>query len=338
MVDKVAILGAGAMGTGCAALLAERSGAQVTLWARTQAAAQELDTCRENRRLLPGVPLSPAIEVTSDLTIATSGATLLVVAIPCSYLRRALLDMAPYLPPNVPVVSVVKGIENDTFLTPSQIIRQTLGPRDVATLCGPSHAEEFARRLPASVVVAGGHQALLESVQRLFTTDRFRVYTNSDFTGVELAGALKNVIAIAAGICDGLEYGDNAKAALLTRGLAEMTRFGVALGGRQETFWGLAGVGDLMTTCFSGFGRNRRVGERLGQGDSLTQILAELHGVAEGVATCRSVAGLARERQIVMPICTEVYHVLFDGKSPAAATMSLMQRPLRDELQQTYSE
>jgi glycerol-3-phosphate dehydrogenase (NAD(P)+) len=229
------------------------------------------------------------------------------------------------------MVSVIKGIENGTFLRPSEIIRQVLGERDVVTLCGPSHAEEFSRRLPASVVVAGNNPALLADVQTLFTTDRFRVYTNHDIIGVELAAALKNVVAIAAGICDGLRYGDNAKAALLTRGIVEITRFGTALGAEPETFAGLAGIGDLITTCFSGYGRNRRVGERLGQGVALTTILSELHGVAEGVTTCKSVYDLCLARGIEMPIMTEVYRVLFEGKPAEAATNSPMMRPLRSE-------
>lgn len=335
MVAKVTVLGSGAMGTGCSILLADRPGADVTLWSRTPAVAEEIAAKRENRRLLPGVILPDSIRITSDLTEATSGADLLVAAIPTAYLRSALAGMTGVIAPHVPVVSVVKGIENGTFFTPSRIIREVLGPREVVALCGPSHAEEFARRKPASVVVAGTDETLLKSVQARFTTDRFRVYTNHDLIGVELAAALKNVVAIAAGICDGLKYGDNAKAALLTRGIVEISRFGVALGAQLETFAGLAGIGDLMTTCFSGYGRNRRVGELLGQGATLEQANAGISGVAEGVTTCRSVYDLARARRIEMPICTEVYRVLFEGKSAVDATDSLMLRPLRAELPRT---
>lgn len=331
MIRKVAILGGGAMGTGCAVLLAERSACAVSLWMRTSAQADEICRTRENRRLLPGVSLSESVAVTSDVASAAAGADLLVAAIPTAYLRAGLTALRAYLPAAAPVVSVVKGIENDTFLRPSEIIRKVLGERDVVALCGPSHAEEFARRLPASVVVAGTNDGLLKEVQALFTTDRFRVYTNRDIVGVELASALKNVVAIAAGICDGLGYGDNAKAALLTRGIVEITRFGVALGSEAETFAGLAGLGDLITTCYSRHGRNRFVGERLGQGAPLSEILAEISGVAEGVTTCRSVYALAQTRGIDMPIAAEVYRVLFEGKSPVAATSSLMLRPLRAE-------
>ncbi len=331
MVRKVTVLGGGAMGTGCSILLSEHRDCTVALWLRNPAEAAEVARSRENRRLLPGVAIPPSVAVTSDIGQAAAGAALFVVAIPTAFLRGALSPLAAHLPPAKPVVSVVKGIENGTFLRPSEIIREVLGERDVAALCGPSHAEEFARRLPASVVVAGTVPDLLNDVQALFSTDRFRVYTNRDIVGVELAAALKNVVAIAAGICDGLRYGDNAKAALLTRGIVEMSRFGAALGAEPATFYGLAGVGDLITTCFSGYGRNRRVGERLGQGARLPDVLAEIHGVAEGVTTCKSVYDLAQKNGIDMPITTEVYRVLYEGKSPEAATQSLMLRPRRAE-------
>lgn len=299
---------------------------------RNREYADETARLRENRRLLPGVNLPDSISITADLSAALAGTELLIVAVPTAFLRSALVAVAKNLPAKCPIVSVVKGIENGTFLRPSEIIRQTLGDhRPVAALCGPSHAEEFARRLPCSVVVAATDATLARTVQEAFTTDRFRVYTNPDLIGVELAGALKNVIAIAAGICDGLKYGDNAKAALLTRGIVEITRFGVALGAQAETFAGLAGIGDLITTCYSRFGRNRFVGERLGQGARLDDILKEIKGVAEGVATCRSVFDMFRARGIDMPITTEVYRVLFENKPAAAATESLMMRPLRSE-------
>jgi glycerol-3-phosphate dehydrogenase (NAD(P)+) len=328
---KVTVLGGGAMGTACAILLAEHSGQVVSLWLRNAGFAAELSATRENRRLLPGVKLPPSVDVTPDLSRALSDAELYVVSIPSAYLRAALADIAPLARRGCPVVSVIKGIENNSFLRPSQIIREVLGERAVCSLSGPSHAEEIARRLPASVVAASDDPELARRVQALISTDRFRVYTNPDLLGVELAGALKNVVAIAAGICDGLGYGDNAKAALLTRGLVEITRFGVKLGASQDTFAGLAGVGDLITTCFSPFGRNRRVGERLGRGETLSQILSSMVAVAEGVATTRSVYQLASQRDIDLPIISEFYRVLFEGKSPAVATESLMQRPLRDE-------
>jgi len=242
-----------------------------------------------------------------------------------------LAAISKQIPDDVPVVSVAKGVEIATLMRPSEIIIDVLGPRGVVALGGPSHAEEIARRMPASVVAASADQELARRVQSLFNTDRFRVYTNADIAGVELAGAIKNVIAIAAGICDGLGFGDNAKSALVTRGLVEMTRFGTALGAEAETFSGLAGIGDLMTTCFSGFSRNRHVGECLGRGQTLERTVAEMNGVAEGVTTTRGVFDLAGRMGIEMPITAEVYAVLFAGKSPAQATAALMLRPPREE-------
>jgi len=228
-------------------------------------------------------------------------------------------------------VSVAKGIENRTLLRPSQIVSDVLGRAPVAALSGPSHAEEVARGLPTTVAVASRNAELARRVQRLFMTDRFRVYTNNDLVGVELGGAVKNIIAIAAGICDGLGLGDNAKAALLTRGLAEMIRLGVAMGARRETFAGLAGMGDLITTCMSPYGRNRAVGVQLGQGRKLKEILAGMEQVAEGVRTTRSVRALARRRGVEMPITEQCYRVLFRGKDPTRAVSDLMRRAAKDE-------
>jgi glycerol-3-phosphate dehydrogenase (NAD(P)+) len=227
---------------------------------------------------------------------------------------------------------VVKGIENATFARPSQIIVQELGPRPVAILSGPSHAEELARGLPASVVVAGSDETLNRTVRDTFNQETFRIYTNPDAVGVELAGALKNILGIAAGICDGLGFGDNAKAALLTRGLVEITRFAVQLGAQAGTFSGLAGVGDLITTCFSPFGRNRAVGERIGRGERPEIVIAHMVNVAEGVPTTRSVHDQAQSRGIEMPITDEVHQILFHGKPPRAAVTDLMLRVPKDEV------
>jgi glycerol-3-phosphate dehydrogenase (NAD(P)+) len=331
MQSKITILGSGGMATACAVLLAEHAGQAVTIWARSAERADELARDRENRRLLPGVPIPPAIEVTHEIASAASEAELFVAAIPTKHLRETLGTISSDVPPGLPVVSVAKGLEIGTLMRPSEIITDVLGPRDVAALCGPSHAEEIARRMPASVVAACTNLALAKRVQTLFSTDRFRVYTNADLLGVELAGAIKNVIAIAAGICDGLGFGDNAKSALVTRGVVEMTRFGTSLGARPETFSGLAGIGDLMTTCFSRHSRNRHVGECLGRGQSLERITAEMNGVAEGVTTTRGLFELARKNGIDMPITGEVYAVLFEGKSPAETTAALMLRPPKGE-------
>jgi glycerol-3-phosphate dehydrogenase (NAD(P)+) len=312
-------------------VLAEHDTLDVSIWARNAEYARDIAATQENRRLLPGVRIPDSIQITADIVEASAGAEMLIAAIPTAFLRSALTTIADRLPRSIPVVSVIKGLENDSFARPTEIITDVLGPRPVAALGGPCHAEEAARRKPTSVVIASEHDELAAMAQQLFATDRFRVYTNRDLLGVELAGALKNVIAIAAGICDGLGFGDNAKSALLTRGLAEMTRFGVTMGADQPTFFGLAGLGDLITTCFSQHSRNRGVGERLGRGELLSDILSGMTAVAEGVSTARSIHDLAVQKSINMPITREVFAVLFEGKSPAAATESLMQRPPRGE-------
>ncbi len=319
------------MGTACAIVLAENPEQRVSLWARNADHASDMVKTRENKRLLPGITIPDSVEVTADIAAAVADSDLLVMAVPTAFLRNCLSEISTDLTDDRPVVSVIKGIENETFQRPSEIIGEVLGSRAVVSLSGPSHAEEITRRLPASVVAASGDLALARRVQQTFTTDRFRVYTNVDIIGVELAAALKNVIAIAAGICDGLGYGDNAKSALMTRGLVEMTRFGTSLGAEAQTFAGLAGMGDLITTCASPYSRNRKVGERLGAGETLEQILESMDAVAEGVWTTRSVHELAEQRGIEMPITAEVFSVLFEDKRAAEATDSLMMRPPRDE-------
>jgi glycerol-3-phosphate dehydrogenase (NAD(P)+) len=331
MDQRIAILGSGAMATASAVLLCERSRCEVGIWTRSAERAAELLRDHENRKLLPGVPLPSGVRISSDISQVVDGAALLVAAIPTRFLRETLGPLSGRIPARLPVVSVAKGLEIGTMMRPSQIMVDVLGPRAVAALGGPSHAEEIARRLPAGVVAASADRQLAERVQNLFNTDRFRVYTNPDIVGVELAGAIKNVIAIAAGICDGLGFGDNAKSGLVTRGLVEMIRFGTALGAEAETFNGLAGLGDLVTTCFSRHSRNRHVGECLGKGQPLEQVVAEMNGVAEGITTTRSIHELAGKQGIEMPIAAEVYAVLFAHKPAAEATASLMMRPPRDE-------
>jgi glycerol-3-phosphate dehydrogenase (NAD(P)+) len=331
MDRRIAILGSGAMGTACGVLLSERPECDIRLWARTSERAAEILRDGENRKLLPGVPIPSTVRVTSDLAEAVDDADVMVLAIPTRFLRETLTPLAAQIPFGLPAVSVAKGLEIGTLMRPSQILVDVLGDRAVAALGGPSHAEEIARRMPAGVVAASADKHLASRVQTLFNTDRFRVYTNDDIVGVELAGAIKNVIAIAAGICDGLRFGDNAKSGLVTRGLVEMIRFGTTLGAEAETFNGLAGLGDLVTTCFSRHSRNRHVGECLGKGQRLDQIVAEMNGVAEGVTTTRSIAELAAKRGIEMPIASEVYAVLFENKPAAEATDSLMMRPPREE-------
>jgi glycerol-3-phosphate dehydrogenase (NAD(P)+) len=321
----VAILGAGGMGTALSILFA-RSVGDVRLWSRDPGHSRELVRARENLRHLPGIEVPESIRVTSDCATAVDRADLIVAAIPTSYLRATLDSLAGSIPPSIPVLSVVKGIEFGTFARPSQIIEESLGPRPVAVLSGPSHAEEIARGLPASVVVSGRDAGLNERIRGALNQSTLRVYTSSDALGVELAGALKNILGIAAGICDGLSFGDNAKAALLTRGLVEIARLGVHLGARFETFYGLAGVGDVVTTCYSPYGRNRAVGERIGRGETLDHVLGDMVNVAEGVPTTRSVYRLSQERGVEMPITAALHQVLFEGKSPRAAVTELMER------------
>jgi glycerol-3-phosphate dehydrogenase (NAD(P)+) len=328
---KIAVLGDGGMGTACAVLLASHTNCTVTLWSRLPERAAELRATGENRRFLPGVPISAAVQCTADAAEAVAGADFWVAAIPTLHLRATLARFGGLARAATPVVSVIKGIENGTLLRPSQILVQLLGERPVVVLSGPSHAEEIARHLPASVVAASRDESVARAVQQMFATERFRVYTNRDVLGVELAGALKNVIGIAAGVCDGLGFGDNAKSALLTRGLVEITRFGVALGAARETFRGLAGLGDLITTCVSRHGRNRAVGEALGRGRTLDEILASMQAVPEGVWTCRAVSELAAQRNIDMPITREVHQVLFGNKNPLEAVNDLMMREPKAE-------
>jgi glycerol-3-phosphate dehydrogenase (NAD(P)+) len=324
-----AVLGSGGWGTAIAVLLAQNPAHAVRLWSHREESGRAIREQRENVRLLPGVPIPPDVLLTCDEVEAVAGADCWVVAVPTAFLRPTAARFAR-LRADVPVISLTKGIEVSTFRRPSEILAQTLGTGRLAVLSGPSHAEEVARGLPTSVVIAAADMSLAVWAQERFGTDRFRVYTNSDVVGVELAGALKNVVGVAAGICDGLGFGDNAKAALLTRGMVEMTRFGVAHGAEPATFAGLAGVGDLITTCFSPHGRNRRVGYRLGRGEPLADVLAGPQ-VAEGVYTSQSVYERARRTDLDTPIMTAVYEVLHQGKPPLAAVQELMTRRLKDE-------
>lgn len=330
MTTRFAVLGSGAWGTAVAMILAQNSQHRVALWsARPENAAWHAQ--RENKRLLPGVAIPASIQLTTNIREAIAEVDLLVGAIPTVYLRSVLKQIEASVPKNKPWLSLAKGLESQTFFRPTQIALEVLGPRPVAVLSGPSHAEEVTRGMPTTLVVASDDLPLAIRVQKFFSTDRFRVYTNGDLIGVELAGALKNVIGIAAGINDGLGLGDNSKSALLTRGLAEMARFGVALGADAKTFWGLAGMGDLITTCISKHGRNRAVGERLGKGEALADIQASTAMVAEGIFTARSVFEKSQQMGIPMPISTEVYRVLYEQKNPRDAVNDLMVRELRSE-------
>jgi glycerol-3-phosphate dehydrogenase (NAD(P)+) len=331
---RVTVLGDGAMGTACALVLAAQPASHaVTLWSARADNGRLLQQHRENIHLLPGVKIPPQVRLTMNLEEALLGAELLVAAIPMVYLRATLAPLAGHFRGSqAPIVSVIKGIEVETFRRASEILVELLGPRPVAVMSGPGHAEEIVRGQPTSLVVASADLELARRVQQLFSSARFRLYTNSDVLGVELGGALKNVIAIGAGVCDGLGFGDNAKAALITRALVEMIRFGVAHGAQKGTFFGLAGIGDLITTCVSRHGRNRWVGEEIGKGRALAEILASTAKVAEGVYTAKSIYPRAQKLGLDMPLSTEVYRMLYEGKPPPRAVEDLMARDLKSEL------
>lgn len=325
------MFGAGGWGTALALVLRE-TGSRPVLVARRPEFAEELRAARANRTYLPGIPLPADLDIASGVPDLDS-ARLFVLAVPTQFVRSALAPLSGAFPAELPVVSVVKGIEVGTLLRVSEVVRDVLGRVKICVLSGPSHAEEVARRLPTAVVAASNYEGLAKQVQKAFMTDRFRVYTHSDMKGVELGGAVKNVIAIAAGICDGMGLGDNAKAGLVARGLVEISRLGHAMGARKTTFYGISGMGDLVTTCYSPYGRNRAVGLAIGKGKTLRQILGEMKMVAEGVESTRSVLALARRVKVPMPIVEEVHKVLFEDKDPKAAVVDLMTRGAKSEVE-----
>jgi glycerol-3-phosphate dehydrogenase (NAD(P)+) len=322
----VAVLGAGSWGTALALLLAP-SGVEVRLWDRTPGLVEALRADGENRRYLPGAALPANIAPTSSPEQAATGASCVVVAVPSSAVGGVLEQFRPFLLPAADIVLASKGLAPETGKLPFEVAGDALGPGfigQIVALSGPNLAGEIARGVPAAAVAA------CRTADR-FNRPTFRVYTGSDRTGVEIGGAVKNVLAIAGGVSDGLGFGDNAKAALLTRGLAEMTRFGVACGARRETFYGLAGVGDLMATAASRLSRNWRVGEGIAKGESLDAILTRLGQVAEGVPTARAVLHLSQLRGVEMPVCRTVAGLLFDGLSPSEAVTGLLSRAQKDE-------
>ena len=330
MAETISIVGDGAMGTVCATILA-RKGYEVTLWGYNDEQIRMWEEFRENQRFLPGVILPISIRLTADDEEVFRNAGLVISAVPCKYLRSIWQRLAEHVPAGMPLVSVTKGIENQTFLRPTQVIREVAGPRPLAAFSGPNIAVELAQGLPATATVASSDTAFTQGVQQAFSTSWFRIYTNTDIVGVELAGATKNIIAIAAGVIDGLKLGDNAKAALVTRGLVEITRLGVAMGAQSSTFSGLSGMGDLVTTCISPHGRNRSFGEAIGQGKKIEEALDEIPGEVEGINTCRSVVKLARQYEVEVPITQAVYQIVFEGKSVKQAIGDLMTRQLRAE-------
>ncbi len=326
---NISIFGAGTWGLGIAVLL-HNNGHKVTVWSAVPAEIESLEATREQKNL-PGVHFSPEIVFTTDLETSVRQADLLVMAVASIYTRATARRLAPYVAEGQVIVNVAKGIEEGTLDLLCDQIRQEIPQADVAVLSGPSHAEEVSRGIPTTCVAGAKTQKTAEMIQNLFMSPVFRVYTSPDVLGIELGGSLKNVIALAAGIADGLGYGDNTKAALITRGLAEITRLGTAMGAKTETLYGLSGIGDLIVTCASMHSRNRRAGILMGQGRSMEEVMAEVGMVVEGVYSAKAARALAEKYQVTMPIVEQVNQILFEGKPAAQAVEDLMLRDKRIE-------
>ena len=327
---KVGVLGAGSWGTALSVLLHD-NGHQVTIWSIDENEVKMLDEKREHELKLPGVKLADDMTITGDLETVIREKDFLVLAVPSPFTRATARKMNPYVADGQIIVDVAKGIEESTLMTLSRQIEEEIPQADVAVLSGPSHAEEVGRKLPTTCVIGAKTRKTAEYLQSMFISRVFRVYTSPDILGIELGGSLKNVIALAAGIADGLGYGDNTKAALITRGIAEISRLGVKMGGKIESFTGLTGIGDLIVTCASVHSRNRKAGFLIGQGKSVREAMDEVQMVVEGVYSAKAAAKLAKKYDVSMPIVEEVNKVLFEGKSPAQAVDDLMQRESRSE-------
>jgi glycerol-3-phosphate dehydrogenase (NAD(P)+) len=333
MTEKIGVIGAGAWGTALSMLLADK-GHDVTLWMYEKDLAGETARTRENRVYLPGFTLPSSITVTSSMETVTADKTLVISVVPSHTARTVAKQFAPFLSKNVIIVSASKGIEIDSLMPLSDVFMDILPKEFHNRLCflsGPSFAKEVAQKMPTAVALASYDPAVGKKAQEIFSNDYFRVYTNPDVIGVELAGSLKNVVAIAAGVLEGMGSGYNTMAALLTRGLAEMARLGVAMGGNLQTFSGLAGMGDLVLTCTGGLSRNRTLGVRLGKGEKLDDIMKGAKTVAEGVKTAKAARELVKKYNVDMPIVDEVYLILYEGKDPRRAVKDLMARELKGE-------
>ena len=327
---NVGVLGAGSWGTALSVLLSD-NGHEVTVWSIDENEVNMLNEKREHELKLPGVKLPDDMVITGNMRSAIQGKDFLVLAVPSPFTRSTARKMSPMVAEGQIIVDVAKGIEESTLMTLSRQIEQEIPQADVAVLSGPSHAEEVGRRLPTTCVIGAKTRKTAEYLQSMFISNVFRVYTSPDILGIELGGSLKNVIALAAGIADGLGYGDNTKAALITRGIAEIARLGVKMGGKIESFTGLTGIVDLIVTCASVHSRNRKAGYLIGQGMSMQEAMDEVKMVVEGVYSAKAAAKLAKEYDVSMPIVEEVNAVLFEGKSPAEAVNDLMMRESRSE-------
>lgn len=322
---RVVVIGGGSWGTTVASLAARN--AVTTLWARSDEIVAEINESHSNEKYLPGSRLPRSLMATSDLELAVSSADVVVMGVPSHGFRSSLEQVAPYVRPWVPVISLTKGFEQGTRLRMTEIIAELLPGHPKGVLSGPNLAKEIMAGQAAATVLGMEDIVVAKALQGVFKSPLFRVYTNSDAVGCEVAGALKNVIAIAAGMAEGLGVGDNTRSAVMTRGLAELSRLGTAMGGRPETFSGLAGMGDLLATCMSRHSRNRHVGEMLGQGKSIDDIISAMNMVAEGVKTSKVVLELANNYDVTLPICVSIYSVVHDGASPTSAYRGLVSRP-----------
>ena len=328
-MEKIGVIGAGSWGTALAILLNE-NGNDVTLWSHRETEAEHMRQSRECSKL-PGIKIPEAVEITSDLKQAVSGKKVLVMVVPSRCMRETAELLKECVAPGTYVISAAKGIEDETLFTMTDILEQVLPQTDVAVLSGPSHAEEVAKLLPTTCVIGAHTEETARFLQELFMGPMFRVYISSDMLGIELGGALKNVIALAAGIADGMGYGDNAKAALITRGSVEIGRLGIRMGGKPETFFGLTGIGDLIVTCASMHSRNRRAGILLGQGYTMKEAMKEVNMVVEGVYSAKAARALARKYDTELPIIEQVNQILFEGKDPKKVVADLMLRDKKTE-------
>lgn len=327
---KFGVIGSGSWGTALSILLCE-NGHQVTLWSFLESEAEEIRTTRRYESKLPGVVIPEQIGVTSDLGAAIAGKDVLVLVVPSSFVRETARKMRPYVADGTVIVCAAKGIEEGTLDTMTDIVEEEIPQATAAVLSGPSHAEEVARSLPTTCVVGARSEETARMLQGMFMSQCFRVYISPDMLGIELGGALKNVIALAAGIADGMGYGDNAKAALITRGMAEIGRLGIKMGGKFETFCGLTGIGDLIVTCASMHSRNRRAGILMGQGYSMEEAMKKVNMVVEGVYSAKAAMSLAEKYDVELPIIEQVNKVLFEGKNPQEAVADLMLRDSKVE-------
>ncbi len=327
---KISVIGSGSWGTAIAVMLAQK-GYEVYLWSWQQSETDRLNADRENKEFLPGINFPENINCSHDMSEVTDGAELIICAVPSPATRTTAKALSEFIKEGQIILNISKGLENKTLKRLSQIYKEEIPQAIVAVMSGPSHAEEVSRGLPTTNVVAADNEETAKHIQDIIMNPVFRIYTSTDVTGVELGGALKNVIALCAGISDGLGYGDNTKAALMTRGIAEVKRLGVAMGARAETFAGLSGIGDLIVTCTSMHSRNRRAGIMIGQGKSLNQTLEAIHMVVEGVNTATAAYELAKNYNVSMPITEEAYKILFENKSAKEAVANLMLREKREE-------